>query len=85
MTTPADEDMAASDRSLMALARVFLRLGLTAFGGPAAHIALFREEVVRRRGWLTDQQYLDLLGAANLLPGPTSALRSCWMPWPSAR
>lgn len=62
----------ADDRSLLTLARVFLRLGLTAFGGPAAHIALFREEVVRRRGWLTDQQYLDLLGAANLLPGPTS-------------
>ena len=62
----------ADDRSLVTLARVFLRLGLTAFGGPAAHIALFRDEVVRRRGWLTDQQYLDLLGAANLLPGPTS-------------
>jgi chromate transporter len=62
----------ADDHSLATLARVFLRLGLTAFGGPAAHIALFREEVVRRRGWLTDQQYLDLLGAANLLPGPTS-------------
>ena len=62
----------ADDRSLVTLARAFLRLGLTAFGGPAAHIALFRDEFVRRRGWLTDQQYLDLLGAANLLPGPTS-------------
>jgi len=67
-----DSGPGPDDRSLGTLARVFLRLGLTAFGGPAAHIALFREEVVRRRGWLTDQQYLDLLGAANLLPGPTS-------------
>ena len=70
--TTTDSPAPAEDRSLGTLARVFLRLGLTAFGGPAAHIALFREEIVRRRGWLTDQQYLDLLGAANLLPGPTS-------------
>ncbi|MFN8621082.1 MAG: chromate efflux transporter [Chloroflexota bacterium] len=58
--------------SLRELATLFLRLGATAFGGPAAHIAIFREEIVRRRGWLTEQRYLDLLGAANLLPGPTS-------------
>jgi len=51
---------------------LFLRLGATAFGGPAAHIALIQEEVVRRRGWLTGEELLDLLGAANLLPGPTS-------------
>jgi chromate transporter len=50
----------------------FLRLGTTAFGGPAAHIALMEEEVVRRRGWLTHAEFLDLLGAANLLPGPSS-------------
>jgi chromate transporter len=47
-------------------------LGLTAFGGPAAHVALFRDEFVRRRGWLSEQGFMDLLGAANLLPGPTS-------------
>ncbi len=58
--------------SLRELAIVFLRLGLTSFGGPAAHIALMREELVRRRGWLTDQAFLDLVGAANLIPGPTS-------------
>ncbi len=51
---------------------LFLRLGLTAFGGPAAHVALMREEVVRRRGWLTDEAFLDLLGATNLIPGPNS-------------
>jgi chromate transporter len=58
--------------SLKELALLFLRLGTTAFGGPAAHIALMEEEVVRRRGWLTREQFLDLLGATNLIPGPNS-------------
>jgi len=57
---------------LAALAGIFLRLGITSFGGPAAHIALMRDEFVRRRGWLDDATYLDLIGAANLIPGPTS-------------
>lgn len=51
---------------------LFLRLGLTAFGGPAAHIAMMRDEVVTRRHWLTDQEFLDLVGATNLIPGPNS-------------
>ncbi|MEJ7659352.1 MAG: chromate transporter [Hymenobacter sp.] len=58
--------------SLGELATLFLRLGTTAFGGPAAHVALMEDEVVRRRGWLTQQQFLDLLSAANLIPGPNS-------------
>jgi chromate transporter len=54
------------------LALLFLRLGATAFGGPAAHIAMMEEEVVRRRRWLTREKFLDLLGATNLIPGPNS-------------
>lgn len=58
--------------SLRELAGTFLRLGLTAFGGPAAHIGLMREWFVRRRGWLDDATFLDLVGLSNLIPGPTS-------------
>ncbi len=58
--------------SLYTLGVLFLRLGTTAFGGPAAHIAMMEDEVVRRRRWLTHDEFLDLLGAANLIPGPNS-------------
>lgn len=57
---------------LRELAALFLRLGTTAFGGPAAHIAMMHDEVVTRRKWLTDQEFLDLNSAANLIPGPNS-------------
>jgi chromate transporter len=50
----------------------FLRLGTTAFGGPAAHVAMMEEEFVRRRGWLSHAEFLDMLGATNLIPGPNS-------------
>jgi chromate transporter len=52
--------------------RLFLRLGFTAFGGPAAHIAMMHDEVVKRRQWMSDQHFLDLVGATNLIPGPNS-------------
>jgi chromate transporter len=55
------------------VAAVFLRLGLTAFGGPAAHIAMMEDEAVVRRQWLTRERFLDLLGVTNLLPGPSSS------------
>ena len=58
--------------TLRSLAWLFLKLGTIAFGGPAAHIAMMEEEVVRRREWMTRQQFLDLLGATNLIPGPNS-------------
>ena len=54
------------------IARAFLRLGFVAFGGAAAHIGLMEEEFVRRRKWLSREEFLDRLGAVNLLPGPTS-------------
>jgi chromate transporter len=57
---------------LRELALLFLRLGATAFGGPAAHIALMEDEVVRRRKWLTHDELLDLIAACNLIPGPNS-------------
>ena len=61
-----------SDHRLREVAGFFLRLGFIAFGGPAAHIAMMDDEVVRRRGWVTREEFLDLLGAANLIPGPSS-------------
>lgn len=54
------------------IARLFLKLGVIAFGGPAAHIAMMEDEVVTRRGWIGRQHFLDLVGATNLIPGPNS-------------
>jgi chromate transporter len=72
---------------LAEVAAVFLKLGVTAFGGPAAHIALMHDETVVRRKWLSDQHFLDLVGATNLIPGPNSTemaihigfLRAGWL------
>jgi len=66
------DDRDAERASLLSLAAVFLKLGTIAFGGPTAHIALMEEEFVRRRRWLTQHEFLDRLGAANLIPGPSS-------------
>jgi len=59
-------------RRVIEVAALFLKLGFTAFGGPAAHIALMHNEIVKRRGWLSEQEFLDLVGATNLIPGPNS-------------
>src|SRR5712671_6882195 len=84
---PLAVSTASEKNSLTELALFFLRLGTTAFGGPAAHIAIMEDELVRRRKWLTRDKFLDLLGASNLIPGPSSSelaihigyLRAGWM------
>jgi len=58
--------------ALLDVAKLFLKLGFTAFGGPAAHIAMMQDEVVNKRKWLNEQEFLDLIGATNLIPGPNS-------------
>jgi len=57
---------------LTEIATLFLKLGTISFGGPAAHIALMEDEVVRRRRWLSHEEFMDLIGATNLIPGPNS-------------
>jgi chromate transporter len=70
---PSAEPAAASPRGRAGeVARLFLGLGVIGFGGPAAHIALMEDQVVRRRRWLTRAEFLDLLGATHLIPGPNS-------------
>ncbi|GII83525.1 chromate transporter [Sphaerisporangium siamense] len=69
---PADQDREATRRRLREVTLVFLKLGAIAFGGPAAHTAMMRDELVRRRGWVDDQRFVDLMGATNLIPGPNS-------------
>ena len=64
---------------------LFLKLGTIAFGGPVAHIAMMRDEVVRRRGWISDQRFIDLVGAVNLIPGPNSTELSIHLGWDRAR
>lgn len=64
--------MAAERATLGELAALFFRLGATAFGGPAAHVAMMEREVVQERRWLTREQFLDLFAASNLIPGPSS-------------
>ena len=54
------------------VAMVFIRLGTIAFGGPAAHIAMMHDEACLRRGWVSKDRFLDLVGAANIIPGPSS-------------
>ena len=64
--------MKSAPTSLSELARLFLRLGITGFGGPAVHIAMMEKEVVQKRQWMSAEHFLDLVGATNLIPGPNS-------------
>lgn len=72
VANPITENQETERTSLWELAQAFLKLGTMAFGGPAAHIAMMEQEFVRRRGWLNEQEFLDRLAAANLIPGPSS-------------
>lgn len=62
----------ANKNNLQEVAGLFLKLGIIGFGGPAAHISMMQEEVVRKKRWFTEQHFLDLVGATNLIPGPNS-------------
>ena len=73
IASPASQTETSNDQpSLAELALVFLKLGTTAFGGPAAHIAIMEEEFVRKRHWITEAEFLDRIAAASLIPGPSS-------------
>src|SRR6476646_10008334 len=73
MSEPSpDESKPAQPSRLAEVARLFLKLGFTAFGGPAAHVALIEEEVVARRRWVDRQHFLDMVSAVNFVPGPNS-------------
>lgn len=61
-----------SKSKLSEIAALFLKLGITGFGGPATHIAMMRSEVVTKRNWISDEHFLDLVGVTNLIPGPNS-------------
>lgn len=67
------------------VAWLFLKLGATAFGGPAAHVAMMEDEVVRRSGWLSHAEFLDMLGVTNLIPGPNSTEMAIHIGWHRAR
>lgn len=67
-----DQPLPTDKSDLTEVIALFTRLGFTAFGGPAAHIAMLHDEVVKRRRWLSEQHFLDMLGATNLIPGPNS-------------
>jgi chromate transporter len=71
--------------SLREIGGLFLRLGATAFGGPAAHVAMMRDEVVDRRGWLTQGEFFDLVSATNLIPGPNSTELAIHIGWKRRR
>src|SRR5882672_457410 len=89
MTSPvSSEDTHSSHRARVGeVAKLFTRLGFTAFGGPAAHVAMIEDEVVVRRRWIDRQHFLDLVASVNFIPGPNSTelaihlglLRAGWL------
>ena len=81
MTAPPIANEPPVGPRLREVAAVFLRLGVTAFGGPAAHIAMMEDEAVVRRRWVTRERFLDLLGVASVLPGPSSSELAIYLGW----
>ncbi|MCB1967932.1 MAG: chromate transporter, partial [Candidatus Accumulibacter sp.] len=73
MQPPATDGEGVGQSSAWAVFLIFLRLGLTSFGGPVAHLGYFREEFVERRRWLSDRAYADLVALCQFLPGPASS------------
>lgn len=71
--TPATDPTRAEGKAVAEVFHVFLKLGLTAFGGPVAHLGYFRDEFVKRRGWLDDAGYADIVALCQFLPGPASS------------
>ena len=82
-TAEADREADRVDERtpLREIAALFARLGATAFGGPAVHLSLMHQEVVRKRKWLTEESFLDLLSATNLIPGPNSTEMALHIGW----
>ncbi|HYY28734.1 MAG TPA: chromate transporter, partial [Chthoniobacterales bacterium] len=73
---PTDQERAKSNTTVRRIIEpfsIFLRLGLTSFGGPIAHLGYFRQEFVERRSWLSEQSFADLVALCQFLPGPTSS------------
>src|SRR3989304_3280645 len=64
---------------LKEVASLFMKIGATAFGGPAAYIAIMQRETVRNRRWLDEQQFLDMVGTTNLIPGPNATEMAMWL------
>jgi chromate transporter len=85
-TRPEPRPAGGGDRErLREIAWLFLKLGTIGFGGPAAHIAMMHDEVVRRRRWLDEQRFVDLIGATNLIPGPNSTELAIYLGYTRAR
>lgn len=61
-----------AEKHLLEIAKIFTRLGFTSFGGPAAHIALMEEELVKKRKWVSKEEFMNIIGFTNLIPGPNS-------------
>src|ERR1044071_10284071 len=81
---PVPEPARSSKGSVAEVVKLFLKLGTIAFGGPAAHIAMMHDEMARRRHWVSEERFLDLLGAANLIPGPSSTELAIYLGYDNA-